>query len=318
MLVLHDGDDPPNSERSSIAIGVFDGLHLGHQRVISTLNALADEHEALSVVVTFNPHPAQVLAPEHAPLLIQTLEQRLEGLEALGVDAVRILTFDQSLAHETATGFIERVLVDELRAVDVVVGEDFRFGHDRDGDVALLRSTGERLGFALEPAPLYGEPAQWSSTEVRQALAGGAVEQAAATLGRPFVLRGTVEHGDARGTDLGFPTANLALAEHQLVPEVAIYAGAARTADRKWHAAAISLGTRPQFYDDGPLLAEVHLPGFHGDLYGEQLDVAFLSRLRGEMTFDDLESLVSQIVNDVTQTVVIFEKFTPQDSLLLE
>jgi riboflavin kinase/FMN adenylyltransferase len=318
MIVLRDGDTLAGSTRSVLAIGVFDGLHLGHQKVIASVKDLALLYDALSVVVTFDPHPALVLSPEHAPHLIGTLDQRLEGLSALGVDVVRILTFDETLAHEGASDFVARVLVRELRAVAVVVGQDFQFGHDRAGNVALLTSIGEQSGFEVDPAPIYGEPQRWSSTTVRRALADGAVEQAGAALGRPFVLRGTIEHGDARGADLGFPTANMALGTNQAVPEVAIYAGAARTSDRQWHAAAISIGTRPQFYDDGPLLVEVHLPGFAGNLYDETLDVAFLRRLRGEMTFEDVAALVTQIASDVNETVAIFKKFSPEESLLLE
>jgi riboflavin kinase/FMN adenylyltransferase len=317
MIVVRDAEPSPFRERTShVAIGVFDGLHLGHQKVIETLLAF-DARSEVPTVVTFDPHPALVLVPERTTRLLQTLDQRLEGLEALGVEQVRLVTFGPDLAKLSAEAFVQRVLVDELHAVKVLVGKDFRFGHDRQGDVATLRHEGAQLGFAVYEAPTYGEP-RWSSTLVRTALDRGDLETANAVLGRPFVLRGGVEHGDARGGELGFPTANMALDTHQAIPQVGIYAGAARTNDGLWHAAAISIGTRPQFYEDGPLLVEVHLPDFNADLYDQRLDVAFLARLRGEMTFEDVDGLVAQIALDVEQSREIFKKFSPFDSLLLE
>ena len=302
-----------------MAIGVFDGLHLGHQAVIDMMRHLDGDRarRASSTIVTFDPHPAQVLAPEHAPRLLGTLEQRLEGFEALGVEQVRVVTFDRDLASESASDFIARVLVGELRACAIVVGEDFRFGHDRAGDVALLRAQGERFGFEVHGAPSFGEP-RWSSSSVRRALERGDVDAATSTLGRPFVLRGRVEHGDARGAELGFATANVATGPRQLVPLEGIYGGAARTPDRQWRPAAISIGTRPQFYEHGALLIEVHLPGYGGDLYDASLDVAFLARLRGQEVFSDVDALVAQIGRDVQQTVEIFKKFSTFTSALLE
>jgi riboflavin kinase/FMN adenylyltransferase len=318
MIVLHDGDvTAPSSMPSVVAIGVFDGLHLGHQKVIAKVRKLAHELGAVATVVTFDPHPAWVLAPERAPLLLGTLDQRLEGFEALGIERVRIVHFDHELASESAVGFIERVLVGELRAVRIVVGRDFRFGRDRQGDVALLEDEGARSGFKLFAAPIYGAATRWSSTVVRQALRDGDLELANTTLGRPFTLRGTVMHGDARGGELGYPTANLDLGEHQLVPQTAVYAGAARVAG-SWWPAAISVGTRPQFHEDGALLVEVHVAGFEGDLYAQQLDVAFIARLRDEMTFAGVPDLVAQIELDVEKTVEIFKKFSPESSALLE
>jgi riboflavin kinase/FMN adenylyltransferase len=317
MIVVRDGEPSPFSDRPSrVAIGVFDGLHLGHQKVIETLLTL-DGATEVPTVVTFDPHPALVLAPERAPRLLQTLDQRLEGLEALGVEQVRLLTFGPELAKLSAEEFVRRVLIEELHAVEVLVGKDFRFGHDRQGDVGTLRREGSASGFGVYEAPTYGAP-RWSSTSVRDSLDRGDLDTANAVLGRPFVLRGDVEHGDARGGVLGFPTANLALMTHQAIPQTGIYAGAARTIDGAWHAAAISIGTRPQFYDDGPLLVEVHLPDFSGDLYDQRLDVAFLARLRGEMAFEDVDALVAQIGVDVEDSREIFKKFSPRESLLLE
>jgi riboflavin kinase/FMN adenylyltransferase len=320
MIVVRDGETSKLSDRDSvIAIGVFDGLHRGHQAVIDMLLHLDGERasDAVPTVVTFDPHPALVLAPDRELRLIGTLEQRLEGFDALGIEQVRVVTFDLELANETASAFIGRVLAGELHAWEIVVGEDFRFGHDRAGDVSLLSAEGQRYGFGVYEAPTYGTP-RWSSTAVRDALEAGDIESANATLGRPFVLRGRVEHGDARGAELGFATANLATQPLQLLPREGIYAGAARTPDGAWRPAAISIGTRPQFYDNGALLVEVHLPGFEGDLYDASLDVAFVQRLRGEAVFADVEALVGQIGRDVDQTLEIFKKFPTSGSALLE
>jgi riboflavin kinase/FMN adenylyltransferase len=317
MIVLGEGESAPGSQPSVAAIGVFDGLHLGHQQVLAEVCQLALERGAVATVVTFDPHPATVLAAESAPLQLGTMSQRLEGLSALGIELVRVLRFDAALASETARSFIERVLVGELRVGDVVVGEDFHFGHDREGNVALLQREGVTRHFDVHPAPIYGGNQRWSSTAVRSALGSGDLFTANALLGRAFTLRGTVVHGDARGQELGFRTANVATEPRQQLPALGIYAGAARTPDRTWWPAAISVGTRPQFYDDGVVLVEVHIPGFHDDLYGAQLDVAFMSRLRGELTFADVDDLVAQIDHDVTETLEIYKRFLPQSSLLL-
>ena len=197
---------------------------------------------------------------------------------------MRVLTFSERLASETAQEFIERVLVNELHASVVVVGEDFHFGHDREGTVAMLRDVGAERGFEVVSPSLFGEPERWSSTSVRRALESGDLDVAREVLGRPFTLRGFVVHGDERGAELGFPTANLALADNQPLPKEGVYAGVARV-DDNWWPAAISVGTRPQFYDDGDVLVEVYLLGYEGNLYGSTLDVAFLARLREQLTF---------------------------------
>jgi riboflavin kinase/FMN adenylyltransferase len=315
MNILYDGD-PPVDKTSAVAIGVFDGLHVGHQKIIARLVEIARHHKARSTVVTFDPHPATVLAPERAPLLISTLDQRLEGLERLGVEQVRVVGFDEVLARESATSFIERVLVKELAACQVVVGEDFHFGHNRVGNVALLEEAGERHHFVVHPAPIFGDAFRWSSTSVRESLQGGDLVLANRILGRPFTLRAVVVHGDARGRELGFPTANLQFSARQLVPGLGIYAGAVRVAG-EWRAGAISVGTRPQFYQDGVVLVEVHLPGFVGELYDSVLDVAFLEHLRGELVFEGVAQLAEQIERDVARSVAAFENFSSSASVLL-
>jgi riboflavin kinase/FMN adenylyltransferase len=312
-------DDEPNttsSKASVVTIGVFDGLHRGHQAVIEQLITRSHELDALATVVTFDPSPAMVLAPTRAPRLLSTIEQRLEGFDTLGVDQVRVLTFNAALASESARHFIQRVLVGELRTKGVVVGEDFHFGHRREGTVATLREAGAEMGFSVWPAPLHGEAERWSSTSVRKALARGDLEEAQSVLGRPFILRGKVVHGDERGEALGYPTANMALAAHQQLPAEGVYAGET-IRDGQWWPAAISLGTRPQFYDDGELVVEVYVLGFEGDLYDSTLDVVFSTRLRDQMTFRNVNELTTQIERDVVETGQIFEKLMPEQAQLL-
>ncbi|HEV3268870.1 MAG TPA: bifunctional riboflavin kinase/FAD synthetase [Acidimicrobiales bacterium] len=317
MIVLRDGEsDVEGGAPSVVTIGVFDGLHRGHQAVINQVVTLAREYGARSTVVTFDPSPAMVLAPLKAPRLLATLEQRLEGIETLGVDQVRLVTFDDVLKLETARHFIERVLVGELRTRCVVVGEDFHFGHNREGTVTMLSEVGRELGFDVMPAPLFGDTERWSSTSVRRALAAGDLASAEGVLGHPFVIRGVVGHGDARGEDLGFPTANLVLSPQQALPSEGVYAGATEL-DGTWWPAAISVGTRPQFYDDGELLVEVHVPGFTGDLYDVALDVMFLERLRDQLTFANVGELTARIEDDVAKTLDIFQKFSIRDAKLL-
>jgi riboflavin kinase / FMN adenylyltransferase len=317
VLILRDDETANSTAPSVVALGVFDGLHLGHQAVIELVVSLAATYDALATVVTFDPSPAMVLAPTRAPRLLATLEQRLEGLAALGVQQVRVLTFTKELSLETAEEFIDRVLVRELQARCVVVGEDFHFGHDREGTVDLLRALGPAKGFDVVAAPLFGDGERWSSSSVRRALEEGDLASAARVLGRSFSLRGVVVHGDERGEALGFPTANLALAPSQALPAEGVYAGAARI-DGEWWPAAISLGTRPQFYDNGELLVEVHVVGYQGDLYGQTLDVVFLERLRTQETFADVDELKAQIGRDVIKTRQIFDELTPVGFQLLE
>lgn len=316
MIVRRDGEVNTSNERSVVAIGVFDGLHRGHQAVIAQLLELARQYDALATVVTFDPPPASVLAPDRAPLLLGTIDQRLEGLDELHVDQVRVLTFSAELAKETADEFIDRVLIQDLHACCVLVGDDFHFGHNREGTVATLRAAGEKDNFDVIVAPTHGDGDRWSSTAVRRALADGDLERAESILGRHFILRGVVEHGDERGKELGFPTANLEIAEDQALPAEGVYAGAVAFDGADWPA-AISVGRRPQFYDDGRLLVEVYVVGFDGNLYGRALDLVFLARLRAQTTFSNEAELSAQIGRDVATTQQLFDSYSKNRTELL-
>ncbi|MDE3221865.1 MAG: bifunctional riboflavin kinase/FAD synthetase [Acidobacteriota bacterium] len=302
--------------RRAIAIGVFDGLHRGHAEVIRRLTAHARAHNLVSCVVTFDPHPALVLAPERAPRLLATLDQRVAGLRAWGVDEVRVVHFDASRSRQSASDFVREILVEELAAQVVVVGANFRFGHDREGSPVLLATLGERYDFTVDEVTIRGGQVQWSSTAVREALERGDLDAASEILGRSFTLRGPVVHGDARGREIGFPTANVAASPRQQLPRVGIYAGAT-VVQGVWWPAAISVGRRPHFYEQGAVLVEVHLPGFSGDLYDSTLDVLFWRYLRDEARYDTLEALIHQIGLDVAETQEIFRVATAQQRLLL-
>jgi len=312
VQVIH-GVGPCSSPQpeSAVTIGAFDGVHLGHRAVIAQVRELADRRSLQTVVVTFDRHPASVVRPASAPLLLTDLDQKLELLAAAGVDATYVVHFDDARAKEEAADFVEEVLVGCLSTRAVVVGEDFHFGHRRGGNVALLREMGDAAGFTvagLELRGADGDPATAgevvSSTAIRGRLAEGDVAGAHAMLGRPHEVRGEVEHGDQRGRELGFPTANLQIDPEIQLPADGIYAGWFERADGSVHATAMSLGHRPTFYErpQGAPLLECHLLDFAGDLYGEAVRVRFVERLRGEVRFDGVDALVAQMATDVTDT----------------
>lgn len=312
MEVLRDPEAcRPPSGGSAVTIGFFDGVHLGHQVVIGEVRRLAAELGAASVVVTFDPHPASVVRPESAPALLTDLDQRLELLAATGVDRTLVVPFDEVRSKESAEDFVTGTLVERLGVRAVVVGADFHFGHQRRGDVAMLRRMGEQHGFEVDGIELHASAATAartvSSTAIRTALAEGDVVAAARMLGRPHEVRGTVVHGDQRGRGLGFPTANLAVPEGRALPAEGVYAARYVRPDGSVHPSAVSLGRRPQFYEDGGLLLlEAHLldgpaDAADLDLYGEVGAVQFVARIRGQARFDTVEELVARMRVDVTE-----------------
>ena len=290
-----------------MAIGVFDGVHLGHQHVLAEARRLAAERRALSAVVTFDRHPAAVVRPESAPKLLTDLDQRLELLAGLGMDLTYVVCFDEARSKESAEDFIETVLVACLAAKAVVVGADFHFGHERRGNVALLREAGRTAGFEVDGIELLASKEEGvtaiSSTAIRAALAAGDLASANRMLGRPHEVRGVVDRGDGRGRELGFPTANIAVPPEICLPADGIYAGWHVRPDGSTHPAAINLGRRPTFYEDARTsLLETHLLDFEGDVYDEPARVRFVARLRDEVRFDSVEELVRQMATDVDET----------------
>jgi riboflavin kinase / FMN adenylyltransferase len=305
MEVISDLSACPVFEGGSVvSIGVYDGVHLGHRSLIQRLRNMAAQLDAATAVVTFDPHPAAVVRPESAPKLLTDLPQRLELLEAAGVDTTVVIHFDKAASQESPEHFVRRVLIGCLHARAVVVGHDFHFGHGRRGNVPFLQRMGAEAGFDVLGISLVGAgDATVSSTRIRSLLGEGAVEDATELLGRPHEVRGKVEHGDARGRDLGFPTANVAVPASICLPADGIYAGWYERPDGSVHPTAISLGRRPTFYAEADAsLLEAYLLDFEGDLYGEPAKVRFVRRLRGELKFDSVDALVEQIGADVDAT----------------
>lgn len=300
---------PRPPEGAVVTIGVYDGVHLGHRALIGRVCAMATELGAGSAVVTFDRHPATVVRPDSAPLLLTDLEQRIELLASTGVDRTLVLHFDEERAHESAEDFVREILVGCLGARAVVVGHDFHFGRNRGGNVPMLQEMGAELGFDVLGINLVADEAESevvSSTRIRGLLAAGDVAGAAKLLGRPHEVRGIVQHGDARGRDLGFPTANVAVPADILLPADGIYAGWYERPNGDVHATAMSLGRRPTFYEDADLsLLECYLLDFEGDLYDEPARVRFVERLRGEVKFDSIEALVEQMSKDVDEARLV-------------
>jgi riboflavin kinase / FMN adenylyltransferase len=309
MQVLRDVETWPRpAAGTAVTIGAYDGVHLGHRTVISQVRELAAARGLETAVVTFDRHPASVVRPESAPLLLTDLEQRLELLATTGVDYTLVLHFDEARSKEPADEFVTDVLVEHLNARVVVVGDDFHFGHRRQGNVELLREMGVISGFdviGLDLVDVEGNPADGesvSSTAIRAALQAGRLDEATRMLGRLHEVRGIVVGGDKRARDLGFPTANVAVPDEICLPADGIYAGWYLRPDDVARPAALSLGRRPTFYESADTsLLEAHLLDFDGDLYGEPARVQFQARLRDELKFDSVEALIEQMSRDCRQ-----------------
>jgi len=293
----------PRDAPAAVTIGVFDGVHRGHQHVLAAAREAADGHPV--VAVTFEPHPAAVLAPDRAPKRLTTIERRIELLSAHGADDVRVLAFDREMSTWTPEEFIQRVLVEQLRASAVVVGENFRFGSKAAGDVDLLRAVGAEAGFSARGLALDGGEQPFSSTLVREHVAAGRLAEAADVLGRPHEVSGVVVEGDRRGRSLGFPTANVPVDDTYAVPPDGVYAGRVDIGTEVLPA-AISVGTNPTF--DGrdrrveSYVIERPADGSPLDLYDRTIRVEFVRRLRGMDVFDTVEALVAQMHEDVADT----------------
>ena len=292
------------SRGSVVTIGAYDGVHLGHRAVIDEVRHLADTRGALSAMVTFDRHPATVVRPESAPCRLTSLEQRLELLEQTGIDVVLVITFDEERSRETADDFVTEVLVEGLHARAIVVGHDFHFGANRGGNVEMLQRAGAQHGFDVLGMRLVatGQDAV-SSTRIRELLREGEVASAAALLGRPHEVRGEVMRGDARGRELGFPTANVKVPDGVCMPADGIYAALYTTPDGIARPAAVSLGRRPTFYVDAHAsLLEAYVLDFEGDLYDQPAAVGFVEHLRAEQRFENVDDLIKQMHADVAAT----------------
>lgn len=282
---------------TAVAIGVFDGVHRGHRHLIGRLVERARQEGLASVVVTFHPHPRLVVRPQTTLTYLCGLEERIELLRALGVDSVANLSFTSELAQLSAREFVS-LLVEELEMKLLVVGTDFALGRNREGDTDTLRTIGEELGLGMEVVPLLAASGEKvGSTAVRLALSRGDMETAASLLGRPFSLRGPVVPGAERGRALGFPTANIAVGLDRALPAYGVYVTRAHLGDRAYPAVT-NVGLRPTFAEDKPTV-ETFILDFEGGLYGEEIRIELLHRLRGEIRFPNLEALKEQIEKDI-------------------
>lgn len=302
MKVFDDAWRRGDLPRGTVAtIGNFDGVHRGQQAVISRVVARAREAGLVSLVVTFEPHPLAVLAPERAPLRLTTPEEKIRLLEGCGLDAAAVVHFTPELAATPARDFAESLLFERLDVRELYVGADFSFGRGREGDLDLLaelaRGSG-RLVTGIEPVEEEGEKV--SSTRIREAIAAGEVATAARLLGRPYAVEGTVVHGDGRGRTLGWPTANLECAS-ELLPGFGVYETRLAVEGGQLRPSITNVGLRPTVHDDTRPTVETHVLDFGGDLYGRLVEVFFLDRLRGERRFSSLAELGDQIGRDVAE-----------------
>jgi riboflavin kinase/FMN adenylyltransferase len=304
MQVVHRLKEVRPSSRSFVTVGVFDGLHRGHQRIIEGLTEAAHATGHGAVAVTFDPHPAAVLG-DQTPFLLTTVGERVDLMAGLGLDALVIFPFTEEVVHTPAAIFVES-LIRHLRLAELWVGPDFTLGHDKEGDVPYLQCLGAERGFevrVIKPVVWRGEIVR--SSRVRDALQRGDVGEAHGCLGRPYRLSGVVVHGRGLGRDIGVPTANISPPQNRLIPASGVYACWAYTERRREYAAAVNVGTRPTFAAQSNaqgLTVEAHLLDFDGDLYDQVLAVDFVAHLRDERAYPTLNALVAQLRQDIAQT----------------
>jgi riboflavin kinase/FMN adenylyltransferase len=301
-IYRHWRDVPAEGRGAVVAIGNFDGVHLGHRAVITAARQIAKESGAPLAVLTFEPHPREVLGQADGPFRLTPFRIKLREIASLGVDILYLLRFDQNMASLTADDFIHRLLVDGLGAGHVVVGYDFAFGRGRGGNFALLQDSADAGGYQVSQVSVAGtDEGKYSASEARARLSAGDIAGVAQILGRPWEVEGRVQHGEHRGRKLGFATANLAVAGtlHPAHGVYALWAGFDLGAGDGlgWRPAVANLGRRPTF-DENELLLEVHVLDFEGDLYGQRLRAKFVARVRPERRFDGLDALKAQIAHD--------------------
>jgi riboflavin kinase / FMN adenylyltransferase len=309
--VLHFPDDtrPAWLVHPVLALGNFDGLHRGHLKIIERVRRGAAEHGGTPMAMTFDPHPSRIVRPDKAPALLMTKAQRIEALERAGISAVAVVRFTHELSQWDPETFVRTVLVDWLRVSEVWVGANFLFGHDRAGNFSTLRSLGQRYGFRADKidAVRYKEFVV-SSTRVRRLVAEGRMDEAGALLGHQFYVDGRVVAGKRRGRELGFPTANLET-ENELLPPNGVYA-TMTTIDGIVHPSITNVGVRPTFGDTTKTMIEAYVLGFQGDLYGRQVRLGFVQRLRDERKFEDVDALRAQIEADLRRAERLFAQMS--------
>ena len=308
MDIIHFPDDarPAHWVQPVLALGNFDGVHRGHRKILERVRRGAGEHSATSVVMTFDPHPSRVVRPDKAPPLLMTMVQKLDALAAAGLHGAAIVRFTRPLSQWDPEMFVRTVLVDWLRVAEVWVGANFLFGHDRSGNFSMLRMLGGRYGFKAEKidAVRYKDFVV-SSTRIRRLISEGRVDEAAALLGHEYYLDGTVIKGDRRGTQIGFPTANLCT-ENELLPPNGVYATTTKVGEIVYPSIT-NVGIRPTVDETGRMTIETHIFNFDRDLYGAAIQIGFVQRLRDERAFDSLDLLKAQIADDCARARGLFD-----------
>jgi len=316
MRLFHGTDNAEIARPSVLTLGVFDGLHLGHQLIMKTIVERARAINAVPTVITFEPHPRAVLHPESAPPLLQTLDQKIEAMGVLGIEQTIVIHFDQAFSQIRAEDFLCDTVVNRLQAKEVYLGRGFFFGHNREGNIELLRSISERLGLFADEVPevrLRGK--RIGSTRIRELLLTGRVNLARRMLGRPYGVEGPVVPGAARGQGIGFPTANIR-PHNRVIPRGGVYVTATLLSGQ-WRRSVTNIGTRPTFDDGTEPSIETHVLNWSGNLYGDVVRVRFLHRLRAEKKFGSIAELTSQIGRDVARAERYFERAGVKRSLAI-
>lgn len=307
MKIFHGTENANISRPTVLTLGVFDGLHLGHQQIMRTVVDRAEKVGAIPTAITFDPHPRAVLYPESSPPLLQTLDQRLAAFEFLGIQQAIVIRFNKDFASQDAEFFLRQMISERLQAVEVFLGKGFEFGKDRGGNIELLRRMSRELGFFADEVPevrLRGK--RVSSSGVRQALFDGRTNLARRMLGRPYGVEGQIEHGSSRGHEIGFPTANLK-PQNRVIPRLGVYVTATLIKDT-WRRSITNIGVRPTFGKDSEPSIETFIFEYDGDLYGDVLRVRFLHRLRDERKFSGMEQLKAQIETDARRALKFFAR----------
>jgi riboflavin kinase/FMN adenylyltransferase len=314
MRLFHGTDNAEIQRPTVLTLGVFDGLHLGHQLIVRTVVERARATGAVPTVITFDPHPRAVLHPESSPPLLQTLDQKVEGFGVLGIEQTIVIRFDEKFSQIRAEDFLHEVVRDRLQAKEVYLGCGFAFGHNREGNIELLRRVSQELGFFADEVPEVQVRSQRvSSSRVRRLLAEGKVNLARRLLGRPYGVEGPVEKGAERGRKLGFPTANLH-PHNRVIPRNGVYVTGALI-DGQWRRSITNVGVRPTFESDSEPSVETFVMDWAGDLYGDVVRVRFLHRLRDERKFTSIEELTAQIQKDASEAQSYFSRQPVKRSL---
>lgn len=307
MKIFHGTENANIQKPTVLTLGVFDGLHLGHQKIMRTVVERAEAIGAVPTAITFDPHPRAVLHPETSPPLLQTLDQRLANFEVLGIEQAIVIRFDEEFAAQPAEDFLYEIVHDRLQAKEVYLGKGFAFGRERGGNITLLKQISEELGFfADEVAEVTLRGQRISSSRIRQLLAEGRVNLVRRMLDRPYGVEGVIVRGARRGHTIGFPTANLK-PHNRVIPKFGVYA-TATLVDGEWRRSITNIGVRPTFERNAEPSIETYIFDLDQDLYGDVLRVRFLHRIRDEQKFNGIEEIKAQISRDTERTANYFER----------